>query len=80
MKNITSVFLANFGPSQLIVILALLLFGGELLKGLGTGLREFKKAAQGDDYEEKKRKEGYDVMIYSYTWKINRKNLSINIP
>ncbi|AID37518.1 Sec-independent protein translocase subunit TatA/TatB [Candidatus Walczuchella monophlebidarum] len=65
MKNITSMFLANFGTSQLIVIviLALLLFGGkkvpELMKGLGTGLREFKKAAQGDDYEEKKRNEHY---------------------
>ncbi|YBU89320.1 MAG: twin-arginine translocase TatA/TatE family subunit [Candidatus Walczuchella monophlebidarum] len=48
---------------MVIVILALLLFGvkkvTELMKGLGTGLREFKKAAQGDDYEEKKINEHY---------------------
>lgn len=49
--------LGNFGTSQLImiIILSLLLFGGkkipELMKGLGIGLKEFKKATQ-DDLDE----------------------------
>jgi len=50
------------GPSQILVILAvvLLLFGGrkipELMKGLGQGMREFKKATKGDydDSEQEK--------------------------
>ncbi|MCX6639640.1 MAG: twin-arginine translocase TatA/TatE family subunit [bacterium] len=37
----------------LIMIIALLLFGGkkipELMKGLGTGMREFKKGLSGED-------------------------------
>ena len=43
------------GPWQivLIVALALLLFGGkkipELMKGLGQGMKEFKKATRADD-------------------------------
>lgn len=59
----------NFGPWELIIILViiLLIFGPkklpELAKGLGKGLREFKKAAHdvkdelenvGDDEEENK--------------------------
>lgn len=56
----TSTVLGSFGTSQLLVIiaLALLLFGGkkipELMKGLGIGLREFKKATQGEGEEDKK--------------------------
>lgn len=44
-----------FGPWQvvLIVAVALLLFGGrkipELMKGLGQGLKEFKKATSSED-------------------------------
>lgn len=46
------------GPWQivLVVALALLLFGGkkipELMKGLGQGMREFKKATKEDTSEE----------------------------
>ncbi|WP_185868530.1 Sec-independent protein translocase subunit TatA/TatB [Blattabacterium cuenoti] len=44
--------LGTFGTSEIvvIVILALLLFGGkkipELMRGLGTGLKEFRKASE----------------------------------
>lgn len=53
MTSLT-VFLA-IGPMQvvLIVALVLLLFGGkkipELMKGLGSGIKEFKNAAKDDD-------------------------------
>lgn len=46
-------------PSHLIVVLVivLLLFGGkripELAKGLGTGVREFRKGAAGGDEEDR---------------------------
>jgi sec-independent protein translocase protein TatA len=40
-----------------IVLVVLLLFGGrkipELMKGLGTGMREFKKGMRGEDDESK---------------------------
>lgn len=43
----------------LIVIAILLLFGGkkvpELMKGLGTGIKEFKKGISDDDKEESKK-------------------------
>jgi len=45
----------SLGPTEiiLIVMVMLLLFGGrkipELMKGLGEGMREFKKASRGDD-------------------------------
>ena len=47
------------GHWELLVIVAvvLLLFGGrkipELMKGLGTGMREFKKGLRGEDEETK---------------------------
>jgi len=47
-----------FGPPEIILILVvvLLLFGGrkipELMKGLGKGMKEFKKASNEDDDEE----------------------------
>jgi sec-independent protein translocase protein TatA len=50
------------GPQELIVILivVLLLFGGrkipELMKGLGKGMKEFKKASAGEDEEDEKPK------------------------
>ncbi len=50
------------GPQELIIILivVLLLFGGrkipELMKGLGKGMKEFKKASQGDDDDAEPKK------------------------
>ena len=47
-----SIFLGVVGPWQIIIIVALilLLFGGkkipELMRGLGSGIREFKDAAK----------------------------------
>jgi len=52
-----SVILGMFGPQEIIVILiiVLLLFGGrkipELMKGIGKGMKEFKKASSEDDDE-----------------------------
>ena len=52
-----STFLVAIGPWQiiLIVLALLLLFGGkkipELMKGLGQGLKEFKKAKKEDNKE-----------------------------
>lgn len=56
------IFLGIVGPWQWIIIglAILLLFGGkklpELMKGLGTGLKEFKDATKSDE-EEKDTKE-----------------------
>lgn len=54
--------LAGFiGPQEIIIILIIvvLLFGGrkipELMKGVGKGMREFKKATKGEDEEEELR-------------------------
>ena len=60
-----SVLLGIVGPQQLIIILVvvLLLFGGrkipELMRGLGGGIKEFKKAVKDDDkkLDESKDKE-----------------------
>ncbi|MGB1185778.1 MAG: twin-arginine translocase TatA/TatE family subunit [Flavobacteriaceae bacterium] len=47
------------GPWQivLLVVLVVLLFGGrkipELMRGLGTGIKEFKNASKEDDDEKK---------------------------
>ncbi len=49
---ISTLTLGGVAPSELIVVvaIALLLFGGkkipELMKGLGTGIREFKEASR----------------------------------
>ncbi len=56
--SIFSIPLGTFGTTEIvvIVILALLLFGGkkipELMRGLGTGLKEFKKASEEDEDSE----------------------------
>ena len=57
-------FLGMVGPWQGIIIVALilLLFGGkkipELMRGLGTGIKEFKDATKGtDDTQENKKTE-----------------------
>ena len=52
--------LGMFGPWQivLIVVVVLLLFGGrkipELMRGLGSGIKEFKDASREDDKSEEK--------------------------
>ncbi len=51
--------MGNFGITEIILILlvVVLLFGGrkipEMMKGLGQGMKEFKKASMGDDEPEK---------------------------
>jgi sec-independent protein translocase protein TatA len=58
----TSLFLGTLGPLQigLIILAILLLFGGkkipELMRGLGQGLNEFKKARGEDDTKKKDEK------------------------
>jgi len=55
-----SSYILAFGPAQivLIVVVVLLLFGGkkipELMRGLGSGIKEFKDASKEDDTSEKK--------------------------
>lgn len=55
--------MGRLGPTEIILIIAaiLLFFGGkkipELMKGLGTGLNEFKKASKGEDSNSKKEEE-----------------------
>ncbi|MFA7444495.1 MAG: twin-arginine translocase TatA/TatE family subunit [Flavobacteriaceae bacterium] len=61
--NTLSIFLGMVGPWQVVLIVAivLLLFGGkkipELMKGLGTGIKEFKDAAKSDDQPANSKKE-----------------------
>jgi len=56
--NTLNIFLAVPGPTSiiLIVVVVLLLFGGrkipELMKGLGSGIKEFKNASK-EENEEK---------------------------
>lgn len=51
--------MGNFGATEIILILlvVVLLFGGrkipELMKGIGQGLKDFKKASRVDDEPEK---------------------------
>lgn len=55
--------MGKLGITEIILILAivLLLFGGkkipELMKGLGTGIKEFKNAAKGEEAAIKKEEE-----------------------
>jgi sec-independent protein translocase protein TatA len=55
--------MGSMGISEWLVILVvvLLLFGGkkipELMKGLGTGVREFKEAAKGEEKATETKKE-----------------------
>ena len=57
-----SIILGIVGPWQfvIIIVLALLLFGGkkipELMRGLGQGMKEFKKATKEEEEEESKSK------------------------
>ena len=49
----------GFSEILLILLIVVLLFGGrkipELMKGIGQGMKEFKKASQYDPAEEKKK-------------------------
>ena len=60
--NFLTIFL-EFTPMHVMLVLgiALLLFGGkkipELMKGLGSGVKEFKKAAQQEDQPAVTKKE-----------------------
>ena len=56
-----SIFLGVVGPWQVVIIVALilLLFGGkkipELMRGLGTGIREFKDATKENNDTDKQK-------------------------
>ena len=55
----SSILLGMFGVWEIVIIalFILLIFGGrkipELMKGLGQGMKEFKKATKDDDEENK---------------------------
>lgn len=55
--------MGRLGPTEIILIVAviLLMFGGkkipELMKGLGTGINEFKKASKGEEQPANSKKE-----------------------
>lgn len=57
---LSSIFLGMIGPWQiaLIVAIVLLLFGGkkipELMRGLGSGIKEFKDASKEEEEEDPK--------------------------
>ncbi len=59
---VQTIFLGFVGPWQWIIIglAILLLFGGkklpELMKGLGTGIKEFKNATSEEEKEEEEEK------------------------
>lgn len=58
--NLLTIFLGFVGPWQvaIIVALVLLMFGGrkipELMRGLGTGIKEFKDATKSEDEKKDK--------------------------
>jgi sec-independent protein translocase protein TatA len=55
--------MGRIGTTEILIILAvvLLLFGGkkipELMKGLGSGMNEFKKASKGEESKDAKKEE-----------------------
>ena len=57
--NALAIFLGMVGPWQigLIVVVILLLFGGkkipEMMRGLGSGIKEFKDASKDDEASHK---------------------------
>ena len=58
--DIVIAFIGTFGTQEMLLVglVALLLFGGKKLagigKGLGEGIRNFKDGMKGDDHEVKK--------------------------
>ncbi|UUV22423.1 twin-arginine translocase TatA/TatE family subunit [Flavobacterium sp. CBA20B-1] len=61
--NFLAVFLGMVSPWQIILIVAviLLMFGGrkipELMRGLGSGIKEFKDATKDDENKDQSKKE-----------------------
>jgi len=61
--NALTIYLGMIGGPQVIIILVvvLLLFGGrkipELMRGLGSGIKEFKDATKEDEPADKEKKE-----------------------
>jgi sec-independent protein translocase protein TatA len=61
--------MGNLGATEIILILlvVVLLFGGrkipELMKGVGQGMKEFKKASKLDDEDDKKPAENKDAEV-----------------
>ena len=59
--------MGKIGATEIILILlvVILLFGGrkipELFKGIGQGMKEFKKASKVDDQPEKQKEEVKDI-------------------
>jgi len=59
--------MGNLGATEILLILlvVVLLFGGkkipEMMKGIGQGMKEFKKASQYDPEEEKMTAEKTDI-------------------
>ncbi len=57
-----NILLFSLGPMEIILVVAVLvlLFGGkkipELMKGIGQGMKEFKKATRGEDEDKKDNK------------------------
>jgi len=60
---IGNILLFNFGGSEIIVslVVVLLFFGGkkipELMRGLGSGIKEFKDASKGEDNRSVEKKD-----------------------
>jgi sec-independent protein translocase protein TatA len=60
--TLLNIFLGMIGGPQviIIVVVVLLLFGGrkipELMRGLGSGIKEFKKATKDEEKDEEKDK------------------------
>ena len=61
--NALAIFLGITGPWQivLVIVVVILLFGGkkipELMKGIGSGIKEFKNAAKDDQPANYKKEE-----------------------
>ena len=64
-----SIFLGVVGPWQVVIIVALilLLFGGkkipELMRGLGTGIREFKDATKENNEKKNEHTEKSEIEV-----------------
>ena len=72
-----NIFLGIVSGSQIIIIVVviLLLFGGrkipELMRGLGSGIKEFKNASKEDSEEKKKKKPRLIIEVFYCFLKFN---------